>query len=103
MPADGVRVQAGPVTGRRGRVGAGRRRDGWCGDDIKPGVSNRHRHTVAGGRHVINNAIADAVPYTGTAGRVENSQAGVFLAYAAPDGSRALIDRELYLPEKNGR
>jgi SRSO17 transposase len=38
--------------------------------------------------------------YTGTAGRVENSQAGVFLAYAAPDGSRALIDRELYLPEK---
>jgi SRSO17 transposase len=24
----------------------------------------------------------------------------VFLAYAAPDGSRALIDRELYLPEK---
>lgn len=38
--------------------------------------------------------------YTGTAGRVENSQVGVFLAYAAPDGSRALIDRELYLPEK---
>jgi SRSO17 transposase len=38
--------------------------------------------------------------YTGTAGRVENAQAGVFLAYAAPDGSRPLIDRELYLPEK---
>jgi len=38
--------------------------------------------------------------YTGTAGRVENCQVGVFLAYAAPDGSRALIDRELYLPEK---
>jgi SRSO17 transposase len=38
--------------------------------------------------------------YTGTAGRVENCQAGVFLAYTAPDGSRALIDRELYLPEK---
>ena len=36
----------------------------------------------------------------GTAGRLENSQVGVFLAYAAPDGSRALIDRELYLPEK---
>jgi SRSO17 transposase len=31
---------------------------------------------------------------------VENCQVGVFLAYAAPDGSRALIDRELYLPEK---
>jgi SRSO17 transposase len=38
--------------------------------------------------------------YTGTAGRVENCQVGVFLAYAAPDGSRALIERELYLPEK---
>jgi SRSO17 transposase len=38
--------------------------------------------------------------YTGTAGRVENCQVGVFLAYAAPDGARALIDRELYLPEK---
>jgi SRSO17 transposase len=38
--------------------------------------------------------------YTGTAGRVENCQVGVFLAYAAPEGSRALIDRELYLPEK---
>ncbi len=38
--------------------------------------------------------------YTGTAGRVENCQVGVFLACAAPDGSRALIDRELYLPEK---
>jgi SRSO17 transposase len=38
--------------------------------------------------------------YTGTAGRVENCQVGVFLAYAALDGSRALIDRELYLPEK---
>jgi SRSO17 transposase len=38
--------------------------------------------------------------YTGTAGRVENAQVGVFLAYAVPDGSRALIDRELYLPAK---
>ena len=37
--------------------------------------------------------------YTGTAGRVENSQVGVFLAYVAPDGARALIDRELYLPK----
>ena len=36
--------------------------------------------------------------YTGTAGRVENCQVGVFLAYAASDGARALIDRELYLP-----
>jgi SRSO17 transposase len=38
--------------------------------------------------------------YTGTAGRVENCQAGVFAAYLTPDGGRALVDRELYLPEK---
>jgi SRSO17 transposase len=37
--------------------------------------------------------------YTGTAGRIENCQVGVFAAYVTPDGGRALIDRELYLPE----
>src|ERR1700712_3021952 len=37
--------------------------------------------------------------YTGTAGRVENAQVGVFLAYASPKG-HALIDRELYLSRK---
>jgi SRSO17 transposase len=36
--------------------------------------------------------------YTGTAGRIENSQVGVFLAYATGRG-RALLDRRLYLPE----
>ncbi|MFE1251463.1 IS701 family transposase [Streptomyces sp. NPDC058741] len=36
--------------------------------------------------------------YTGTAGRIENSQAGVFLAYATSRG-RTLIDRRLYIPE----
>jgi hypothetical protein len=36
--------------------------------------------------------------YTGTAGRIENSQVGVFLSYACPRG-RALIDRRVYLPK----
>jgi SRSO17 transposase len=36
--------------------------------------------------------------YSGTAGKVDNCQLGVFLAYASPRG-RAFIDRELYLPE----
>jgi len=35
--------------------------------------------------------------YSGTAGRVENCQVGVFLAYHAP-GGRAFLDRALYLP-----
>src|ERR687898_2876151 len=36
--------------------------------------------------------------YSGTAGRVENCQIGVFLGYASRNG-HALIDRALYLPE----
>jgi SRSO17 transposase len=35
--------------------------------------------------------------YSGTAGRIENCQLGVFLTYVSSKG-RALIDRELYLP-----
>ena len=35
--------------------------------------------------------------YSGTAGRIENCQVGVFLAYATANG-RTLLDRELYLP-----
>jgi SRSO17 transposase len=35
--------------------------------------------------------------YSGTAGRTENCQIGVFLAYASRHG-HALIDRELYIP-----
>ena len=38
--------------------------------------------------------------YTGTAGRIENSQVGVFLAYASAYG-RALVDRRVYLPEQS--
>lgn len=36
--------------------------------------------------------------YSGTAGRIENCQIGVFLGYVSPRG-RALLDRELYLPK----
>ena len=37
--------------------------------------------------------------YSGTAGRIENCQVGVFLAYASGRG-QALVDRELYLPKE---
>jgi SRSO17 transposase len=37
--------------------------------------------------------------YSGTAGRIENCQIGVFLAYASQRG-RVLMDRELYLPKE---
>ena len=50
--------------------------------DLKKGV-----HTVGVQRQ-----------YTGTAGRIENAQVGVFLAYAGRHG-HTLIDRRVYLPE----
>jgi SRSO17 transposase len=37
--------------------------------------------------------------YSGTAGRIENCQVGVFLGYATPKG-HALVDRALYLPKE---
>ena len=37
--------------------------------------------------------------YSGTAGRVENCQVGVFLTYASSQG-HVLLDRELYLPQE---
>jgi SRSO17 transposase len=37
--------------------------------------------------------------YSGTAGRVENCQIGVFLTYASPQG-HLLLDRALYLPQE---
>lgn len=37
--------------------------------------------------------------YSGTAGRVEHCQIGVFLAYASTRG-QALLDRALYLPKE---
>lgn len=42
-------------------------------------------------------SVGVARQYSGTAGRIENCQIGVFLAYASRFG-QALIDRRLYLP-----
>jgi SRSO17 transposase len=43
-------------------------------------------------------SVGAARQYTGTAGRIENAQVGVFVAYASRFG-QTLIDRRLYLPE----
>jgi SRSO17 transposase len=45
-----------------------------------------------------NKSVGVKRQYSGTAGRIENSQIGVFLAYCSPAG-HALIDRALYLPK----
>ena len=45
------------------------------------------------------NSVGVKRQYTGTAGKTENCQVGVFLAYASCR-AQAFIDRELYLPEE---
>jgi SRSO17 transposase len=45
------------------------------------------------------NSVGVKRQYTGTVGKRENCQVGVFLAYASERG-QAFIDRELYLPEE---
>jgi SRSO17 transposase len=47
------------------------------------------------GRH----SAGVARQYTGTAGRIENAQVGVFLAYASRHGT-VFLDRALYLPKE---
>ena len=49
---------------------------------------------VKKGKH----SVGVARQYSGTAGRIENCQVGVFVAYASRFG-QALIDRRLYLPQ----
>jgi len=44
-------------------------------------------------------SVGVARQYSGTAGRIENCQVGVFLGYATARG-RALLDRALYLPKE---
>jgi len=44
-------------------------------------------------------SAAVARQYSGTAGRIENCQIGVFLAYASQHG-QTLLDRELYVPKE---
>jgi len=46
-----------------------------------------------------NKSVGVARQYTGTAGKKENCQVGVFLCYASREGA-AFIDRALYLPEE---
>ena len=45
-----------------------------------------------------NKSVGVQRQYSGTAGRIENCQIGVFLTYATAKG-RTLLDRELYLPQ----
>jgi SRSO17 transposase len=83
-------------------------RAGWDADAVRDDLM-RYVHEHLGGPDGVlvvdetgflkkgTKSCGVARQYSGTAGRIENCQVGVFLAYAGPKG-HALLDRALYLP-----
>ena len=66
----------------------------YLGDDDAVGVLDETGFLKKG-----SHSAGVARQYSGTAGRIENCQIGVFLAYASRHG-QTLLDRELYLPKE---
>jgi SRSO17 transposase len=84
-------------------------RGSWSADALRDKVREEVISTLGhpGGVLVIDetgflkkgeHSVGVSRQYSGTAGRIENCQIGVFLGYAGPLG-QALIDRRLYLPQ----
>lgn len=84
-------------------------RSTWQADTLRDLVREEVLGTLGDGGGVLvvdetgflkkgTHSVGVARQYSGTAGRVENCQVGVFLGYASRFG-QALIDRQLYLPE----
>ncbi|MDR1090550.1 MAG: IS701 family transposase [Prevotella sp.] len=85
-------------------------RGGWAADDLRDDLRTYVKDTLgdSGGVLVVDEtgflkkgkkSAGVMRQYSGTAGRIENCQIGVFLTYAAPKGF-AVIDRGLYLPKE---
>jgi SRSO17 transposase len=85
-------------------------RAGWDADAVRDDLAGYVRHHLGDPAGVLivdetgflkkgTKSCGVARQYTGTAGRIENAQVGVFLAYAGAKG-QALIDRALYLPKE---
>jgi len=86
-------------------------RASWSADEVRDTLIGYARaHLLTDGDHGVlivdetgflkkgDKSVGVQRQYSGTAGRIENSQVGVFLALASARG-RTLIDRELYLPK----
>lgn len=81
----------------------------WDADAVRDDVLAYARQQLGEGGEVVvdetgflkkgDKSAGVARQYSGTAGRIENCQVGVFLAYVTPRG-HTLVDRELYLPEE---
>ena len=83
-------------------------RSRWEADRLRDGIRDYVIEAVGCGDGVLvvddtgflkkgSHSVGVARQYSGTAGRIENCQVGVFLGYAGRYG-QALIDRQLYLP-----
>jgi SRSO17 transposase len=81
----------------------------WESDEVRDRLQAYVREMIAGpdGMLVIDEtgflkkgkkSVGVQRQYSGTAGRIENCQIGVFLTYAS-QGNHTLVDRELYLPK----
>lgn len=81
----------------------------WDADEVRDDLQRYVREHLGGSQGILiidetgflkkgNKSAGVARQYCGTAGRIENCQIGVFLAYRSDQG-HALIDRELYLPK----
>lgn len=84
-------------------------RSSWSADGLRDGVRDYVSHALGdpGGVLVVDetgflkkgvHSVGVARQYSGTAGRIENCQIGVFVSYASRFG-QALVDRQLYLPK----
>lgn len=85
-------------------------RASWDADALRDDVREYVLERLAGDESVLvvdetgfikkgDKSVGVKRQYTGTVGKRENCQVGVFLAYASERGA-AFIDRELYLPEE---
>jgi SRSO17 transposase len=85
-------------------------RANWNADEVRDELRKYVLEHLAGGESVLivdetgfikkgDKSVGVKRQYTGTAGKTENCQVGVFLAYASRQG-QAFIDRGLYLPEE---
>jgi SRSO17 transposase len=84
-------------------------RSSWSADDLRDAVRQYALEALGDPDGVLvvdetgflkkgEHSVGVARQYSGAAGRIENSQVGVFVAYASRFG-QTLIDRRLYLPE----
>lgn len=81
----------------------------WDCDGVRDELRTYVRETLASPNAVVvidetgflkkgDKSVGVQRQYSGTAGRIENCQVGVFLSYAS-SGGHTLLDRELYLPK----